>query len=135
MPAITANFALLEQAVSQFDGRFTLRVLRSISSTRKSPHFLESLTNAINTLYASQPDSPAKRFLTTALGQGKSGSANGDTKAGHGDASPEAFVYLAILVQVGNTYKVAKSWPLTCDRSTSMTNTNLPRARSTHLSW
>ena len=100
MAAITANFALLEQAVSQFDGRFTLRVLRSISSARKSSHFLESLTDAINTLYASHPESPAKHFLTNALGKSKSESINGDSKTGQGEPLPEAFVYLAVLVQV-----------------------------------
>ena len=100
MTAITANFALLEQAVSQFDGRFTLRVLRSISSARKSPHFLESLTDAINTLYASHPESPAKDFLTSALGKSKGGSTNGDSKPGQGEPLPEAFVYLSVLVQV-----------------------------------
>ena len=34
-PDIKSNFLLLERAVSQFDPRFTLRVLRSISSLRK----------------------------------------------------------------------------------------------------
>lgn len=39
---IKANFTLLERAVSQFDARFTLRVLRSMSSVRKhlSPDLL-----------------------------------------------------------------------------------------------
>lgn len=34
-PDIKANYALLERAVTHFDARFTLRVLRSISSIRK----------------------------------------------------------------------------------------------------
>jgi len=33
--AIRANFSLLERAVAQFDSRFTLRALRSISGLRK----------------------------------------------------------------------------------------------------
>jgi len=97
-----SNFALLEQAVGQFDGRFTLRVLRSISTTRKSPHFTEALTNAIANLYTSFPDAPSRSFLLTALGQNKIGTTNGDAshKAGSGEPLPEAIVYLAILVQV-----------------------------------
>lgn len=102
--AITSNFALLEMAVQQFDGRFTLRVLRSIPTARKSPHFQEALANAIGSLFAGNPEAPAKHFLVTALGRSKSSSiTNGDAthKTQSGDPLPEAFVYLAILVQVG----------------------------------
>lgn len=113
--AITANYTLLEQAISQFDARFSLRVLRSISSTRKSPHFAEALLNAINDLYASHPDAPSKHFLTAALGKSK-GALNGSAshKPTAGEPLAEAFVYLAILVQVGGSRKPAQNGYLQC---------------------
>ncbi|KAF2152668.1 26S proteasome non-ATPase regulatory subunit 3 [Myriangium duriaei CBS 260.36] len=100
--AIVANFALLDQAVNQFDGRFTLRVLRSIPGTRKSPHFTEALSNAITHLYSSNTDSPAKKFLLTGLGANGAGVTNGDAahKPSSGEPLPESFAYLAILVQI-----------------------------------
>ena len=100
--AITANFTLLDQAVAQFDGRFTLRVLRSISSIRKNPHLHEALLSAISHLYSGHADTPSKRYLLAALGQGKSSSTNGDAshKTSGSEPLPEAFVYLAVLVQV-----------------------------------
>ncbi|KAF4554623.1 26S proteasome regulatory subunit rpn3-like protein [Elsinoe fawcettii] len=99
--AITSNFNLLDQAVSQFDGRFTLRVLRSISSTRKSPHFVEALSAAINQ-FASFSDDAGIKFLQSALGSSKKSTTNGDStlKAPSNPPSSEVFAYLAILVQV-----------------------------------
>lgn len=100
-PAIIANFELLEKAVAQFDGRFTLRVLRSISSMRKSDHLSQAITSAITSLYASASESPSKRFLETAL-KSSSASANGHAapQTQDSDVLPESFVYLAVLVQV-----------------------------------
>jgi 26S proteasome regulatory subunit N3 len=101
--AITGNFALLEQAVAQFDGRFTLRVLRSISSVRKSKHMAEAISIAISHLYSGVGEVPSRQFLLTALGHTQNGALNGDAhKTGGSEPLPEAFVYLAILVQVGN---------------------------------
>lgn len=99
--AIIANFALLEKAVAQFDGRFTLRVLRSISSMRKSEHLSQALNLAISSLYASAPESPSKAFLESAL-QSKSALTNGHAPSlpQETDVLPESFVYLAVLVQV-----------------------------------
>ncbi|KAH0250380.1 hypothetical protein KCV00_g351, partial [Aureobasidium melanogenum] len=97
--SIIANFALLDQAVARFDGRFTLRVLRSISSMRKSPHLLDALSTAVASLYASHQDSPDKRFLESALQKTSSAPANGNASK-DGDVLPESFVYLAVLIQV-----------------------------------
>lgn len=63
---IKANFSLLERAVAQFDSRFTLRVLRSISSTRKylSPDMLAQI------ITESYPSSSAvAKSLLAALGK------------------------------------------------------------------
>jgi len=135
--AITANFALLEQAISQFDARFTLRVLRSISSTRRSPHFAEALSNAIDTLYASHPDAPSKHFLTTALGKSKGDGANGNTsqKPTAGEPLAEHFVYLAILVQVCLVRIIWQAQISNTVRSISMIRRSSLRARSTPRSW
>jgi 26S proteasome regulatory subunit N3 len=94
-----ANFALLDQAVARFDGRFTLRVLRSISSMRKSPQLQDALSTAVASLYASHQDSPDKRFLESALQKTSSAPANGDAHK-EGDVLPESFIYLAVLIQV-----------------------------------
>jgi len=101
LTAINANFPLLEQALAQFDARFTLRVLRSISAIRKSPHFLEALTQTISTTYSLQTDSESKALLLNAIGQ--VATANGAAKSKSGRAeelTEETFAYLAILVQV-----------------------------------
>ncbi|KAI9881220.1 MAG: 26S proteasome non-ATPase regulatory subunit [Pleopsidium flavum] len=63
---IRANFALLERAVAQFDPRFTLRVLRSMSSVRKylSP---EVLAQVITGTYTST--SSVAKTLLAAIGK------------------------------------------------------------------
>ena len=63
---IKTNFRLLEQAVSQFDARFSLRVLRSISSHRKhlSP---DVLAEVITDTYPSNSDVAAA--LLRAIGK------------------------------------------------------------------
>ncbi|KAF1816216.1 26S proteasome non-ATPase regulatory subunit 3 [Eremomyces bilateralis CBS 781.70] len=105
---IRSNFALLERAVAQFDTRFTLRALRSISSIRKklSPKILAQVVAVTyhpedptaQTLFqactASEEDvrsiiSQAQKKITAETG-GK----------GPKEAIPEVDVYIAILTQV-----------------------------------
>ncbi|KAJ9649021.1 26S proteasome non-ATPase regulatory subunit [Coniosporium apollinis] len=62
---ILSNFGLLERAVAEFDARFTLRALRSISSLRK--RLSQSvLCQAIASTYP--PNSPTARTLFQATG-------------------------------------------------------------------
>lgn len=63
---VKANFALLERAVAQFDARFTLRVLRSISSIRK--HLAPDLLAQVITETYTSTSSVAKTLLA-ALGK------------------------------------------------------------------
>jgi 26S proteasome regulatory subunit N3 len=107
--AIEANFVLLERAVSQFDPRFTLRVLRSISSVRKHLS-AEVLAQVISNTYPSS-NSTAKNFLDV-LGeeykssQDASNEMDLDIKSSTKNATsskevlPEIDVYLSILCQV-----------------------------------
>ena len=109
---IKSNFTLLERAVAQFDARFSLRVLRSISSIRKhiSP---DVLAQVIIDTYS--PSNTTARAFLAALersnftnkqqsssemeidGQGKSDSG----KAGSGWKDlPEIDTYLSILIQI-----------------------------------
>ena len=111
---IKANFKLLEQAVTQFDARFSLRVLRSISSHRKhltpdvlvevitesyasSSEIALSLLNAVGRPNASF-EKPAAPIEMEIDGQNK------DKNSGKPPASketiPEVDTYLSILVQV-----------------------------------
>lgn len=115
-PAITANLALLQQAVAQFDARFTLRVLRSVPSMRKSPHIKEALTKAITALYTSTPDAPSKRFLESALNSADKSVANGHAppQLQSSPILPESFVYLAVLVQVCHPNLPVPCHPCSC---------------------
>ncbi|KAI9816547.1 MAG: 26S proteasome non-ATPase regulatory subunit [Pycnora praestabilis] len=63
---IKGNFTLLERAVAQFDARFTLRVLRSISSIRKhvTP---DILAQVITETY--QSTDPTAKTLLAAIGK------------------------------------------------------------------
>ncbi|KAH0550967.1 hypothetical protein GP486_007666, partial [Trichoglossum hirsutum] len=107
-PDIKSNFVLLERAVAQFDARFTLRVLRSISSVRKR------LTPAIlaNVITDTFPlSNPTAQTLLAALGRE---GASSDMEIDGGvhtqpqpkspsmskDILPEIDVYLSILVQI-----------------------------------
>ena len=113
---IKANFLLLERAVAQFDARFTLRVLRSISSVRKhlSP---DLLTQLITETYTST--NPVAKTLLAALGKENASFENSDDslemdidgqtkdkmQAGKTSSSakeilPEVDTYLSILVQI-----------------------------------
>ena len=114
---IKANFVLLERAVSQFDARFTLRVLRSISSVRKhlSP---DLLAQVITETYPS--NNPVAKTLLAAVGKEGASFPSPETtemeidvpatkdKAQHTtksaappkDIIPEIDTYLSILVQI-----------------------------------
>ena len=112
---IKLNFALLERAVSQFDARFTLRVLRSISSIRKhiSP---DLLAHVITETYSAT--NPVARTLLAAIGKEDASFENaslgtemevdlpGKEKpqpknlSGNKDVLPEVDIYLSILVQI-----------------------------------
>lgn len=112
---IKANFSLLERAVSQFDARFTLRVLRSMSSVRKhlSPDLLAQVIT--ETYHASSP--AAKALLASigkedALFEQNSGSEmevdipakekvqGTRTTPSQKDVLPEVYAYLSILIQI-----------------------------------
>ncbi|KAL9019032.1 MAG: hypothetical protein Q9185_003683 [Variospora sp. 1 TL-2023] len=109
---IKGNHVLLERAVSQFDARFTLRVLRSISSIRK--HLSSDiLAQAITETYSAS--SPMAKALLAAIGKedvafeavdhfsemeiGSQKDKAKTTSAGK-DVLPEVDFYLAILVQI-----------------------------------
>ena len=113
---IKANFLLLERAVAQFDARFTLRVLRSISSVRKhlSP---DLLTQLITETYTST--NPIAKTLLAALGKENVSFENSDdslemdidgqtkdkmhagkTSSSSKEILPEVDTYISILVQI-----------------------------------
>ncbi|KAF2495591.1 hypothetical protein BU16DRAFT_462064 [Lophium mytilinum] len=103
---IRSNFALLERAVAQFDSRFTLRALRSISSIRKT---LDGriLCSVIVLTYL--PSNPTARILIEATGlEGEEISRVVSQykeelailKANPKEVIPEIDVYIAILIQV-----------------------------------
>jgi 26S proteasome regulatory subunit N3 len=107
--AIKANFGLLERAVSQFDPRFTLRVLRSISSIRKHLS-ADVLAQVISDTYPSSSPT-AKNFLDVLAKEQKSSNdgpseMDVDAKSSSKNAAnskevlPEVDVYLSILCQV-----------------------------------
>ncbi|CAG7915614.1 unnamed protein product [Penicillium olsonii] len=102
---IKTNFTLLERAVAHFDPRFTLRVLRSISSMRK--HLTpEVLAEVIVETYA--PSSSTASFLLTALNQAsafENAPSNSQMEVDSEKAAPketlaEVDAYLSILVQI-----------------------------------
>lgn len=106
-----SNFTLLERAVAHFDPRFTLRVLRSISSMRKhlTPDLLARVI--VDTYPRSDPNAS---FLLSALGKESAFDnvdtdvamdEDGDSKtpsraSGAKDVLPEVGIYLSILVQI-----------------------------------
>ena len=106
---ILTNFGLLEKAVAQFDTRFTLRALRSISSLRKR------LTGRIlcQAILVTYPTSnPTAKVLLESTGETPSSvqslftgpDKKIDLKATQKkDVIPEIDVYVAILIQVWHT--------------------------------
>ncbi|KAL4748330.1 hypothetical protein BDW72DRAFT_205694 [Aspergillus terricola var. indicus] len=104
---IKTNFIFLERAVTHFDPRFTLRVLRSISAMRKqitSDVLAEVIVGAYPT------SSTTASFLLDAIDQSGtsenvgSGSNmevdNDKTKPSSKEVLPEIDIYLSILVQI-----------------------------------
>ncbi|KAF2739452.1 hypothetical protein EJ04DRAFT_457374 [Polyplosphaeria fusca] len=103
---IRGNFTLLERAVAQFDARFTLRALRSISSLRKRLTD-RVLCSVIVLTYA--PTNPTARVLIEATGldggaiQAVVAQYKDEIQSNKGnqkDPLPEVDVYIAILIQV-----------------------------------
>ncbi|KAJ5592933.1 Winged helix-turn-helix transcription repressor DNA-binding [Penicillium hordei] len=103
---IKSNFTLLERAVAHFDPRFTLRVLRSISSMRK--HLTpEVLAEVIVETYSAS--SSTASFLLEALSQtnafenapaSSQMEVDSDKKPIPKETLAEVDVYLSILVQI-----------------------------------
>ncbi|KAJ5816826.1 hypothetical protein N7447_009059 [Penicillium robsamsonii] len=103
---IKSNFTLLERAVVHFDPRFTLRVLRSISSMRK--HLTpEVLAEVIVETYSAS--SSTASFLLEALGQANAFEnapassqmeVDSDKKPIPKETLAEVDAYLSILVQI-----------------------------------
>ena len=103
---IRSNFALLERAVAQFDTRFTLRALRSISSLRKRLTDRVLCTVIVVTYSAKNPTA---RLLIQAVGmEGEDLKAVADQhkeavqalKNSTKEPLPEVDVYIGILLQV-----------------------------------
>ncbi|BCS22948.1 proteasome regulatory particle lid subunit RPN3 [Aspergillus puulaauensis] len=103
---IKANFTLLERAVTHFDPRFTLRVLRSISSMRKQ---ITSDVLAEIIVSAYPKSNTFASFLLGAIDQGNAfDEAAGSkmevdtdkTRPSTKEVLPEIDTYLSILVQI-----------------------------------
>lgn len=97
---IKQNFTLLERAVTLFDARFTLRVLRSLASLRRkiTP---EIIAKVVNEYYPSGHSSCSNLLLT--VEEVESGMEVDDQPAEsktHPDVLPEIDVYLHLLVQI-----------------------------------
>ena len=110
---IKGNFQLLEKAVAQFDARFTLRVLRSISSIRKhlSPDLLAQVitetygpTNAIAKTLLSTLGKEDVPFTDPSSSEMVVDQPSKDKSSKHGTSTkeilPEVDTYLSILVQI-----------------------------------
>ncbi|KAE8148539.1 terpenoid synthase [Aspergillus avenaceus] len=106
-PDIKINFFLLERAVAHFDPRFTLRVLRSISSMRK--HITSGVLAEVIVQTYPQSNSIAL-FLLEAIGENgafesevassKMDVETDKTKATPKEILPEVDTYMSILVQI-----------------------------------
>lgn len=107
--AIKSNFALLEKAVAQFDSRFTLRALRSISFLRKKLSG-PVLSSVVASTYPANTDNETPHVLFRAIGLDEPGSfrAKEEWKKGPAtkDPIPEIDIFLAILIQVLYSYGV-----------------------------
>ena len=107
-PEIKSNFALLERAVSQFDPRFSLRVLRSIPAVRQ--HLTSDVLSQI-VIEAYPTPTPTAVSLLSAIKDDESfprekveewhrKKDQTQSKTPAKDVLPETDVYLSILVQV-----------------------------------
>jgi len=108
---IKSNLVLLERAVSQFDPRFTLRVLRSIPSGRKylSADVLAQVVmdtyptptpTAVSLLSAVKGDPSFPDHTVEEWHSKREGSLAAPAKNALKDVLPEIDVYLSILVQI-----------------------------------
>ena len=103
---IRSNFALLERAVTQFDSRFALRALRSISSLRK--RLTDRVLCSVIILTYSPNNATARTFIEyigmdgeaiqSVVSQYKEEVQANKTNAK--EPIPEIDVYIAILIQV-----------------------------------
>jgi 26S proteasome regulatory subunit N3 len=103
---IRSNFALLERAVAQFDSRFALRALRSISSLRK--RLTDRVLCSVIILTYSPNNATARTFIEyigmdgeaiqSVVSQYKEEVQLNKTNAK--EPLPEIDVYIAILIQV-----------------------------------
>ena len=103
---IRSNFSLLERAVAQFDTRFALRALRSISSLRK--RLTDRVLCSVIVVTYSHKNATA-RLLIQAIGMDSDDiksvadqykEAVQQLKTSTKEPIPEIDVYIAILVQV-----------------------------------
>lgn len=102
---IINNFDLLAQSAENFDPRFTLRALRSISTIRKADNLPTPILIAIRTAFP-QDTNPARRVLEDVLPQSpveglSNGFAGAKDKESDEAQMPEIWSYLGVLVQVG----------------------------------
>lgn len=95
------NFALLSQAAENFDPRFTLRALRSISTIRKATDLPRPILIAIRTAFP-KPNNPMRKVLEDVLPKKGEAVLNGTstTKEGEETQLPEVWSFLSVLVQV-----------------------------------
>ena len=101
---IINNLQFINQAVDNFDSRFTLRALRSIATLRKSDKFAEALVVGIRTAYP-KASNKGRQILEQLLPE--SHQANGTAAGKEKDTAeeqthPEIWAYLGVLVQVGH---------------------------------
>ncbi|KXT13061.1 hypothetical protein AC579_3468 [Pseudocercospora musae] len=102
---IQNNLTFINQAVDNFDSRFTLRALRSISSLRKAPTFPEAIVLGIRTAYPN-PSNRGRQILEELLPAKHRKQTNGTAapaKSKDGaeqDPHPEVWSYLGVLLQV-----------------------------------
>jgi 26S proteasome regulatory subunit N3 len=137
---IRTSFVLLERAVAQFDTRFTLRALRSISSLRK--RLTDRVLSSVIVLTYS-PSNATARVLIEAIGmdgktiQGVVSQYKEEIAQNKGNAKepiPEIDVYIAILIQVClHACSLSESSNLWC-RCTSTTQKTSKKAPSSHPS-
>jgi hypothetical protein len=138
---IRTSFVLLERAVAQFDTRFTLRALRSISSLRK--RLTDRVLCSVIVLTYS-PSNATARVLIEAIGmdgktiQGVVAQYKEEIAQNKGNAKepiPEIDVYIAILIQVRPPTYTLLGYANPQRRSIYTTLKTSRRAPSFHLSW
>jgi PAB1-binding protein PBP1 len=115
------NFALLERAVAQFDTRFILRSLRSISSLRKK---------LADTKIAQIAKFDSKKSVAEVLVEAEK-ELTGDAKK---ESVPEIRIYIAILIQVRTSAATSEvDVKLTQYRSICGIKNDIKMALSSHM--